>query len=231
MILEKGDEPAHREVIFRITEGPKVRVKDRAFRFVDNKGNVGNNQLSWTLQRVSQDGTYGLSPSAARLKTKLVSKQAFIGLFGGLYKPETIDQDVDVLKQYYRGLGFFDVKVKAEPRFSSDRSNVQLLYTVNEGVPYKVRDIKVNGNNVIPTAQLRQESQLRRGDYFNSLPLSKDVKAMLEKYGKRGHYFASVVPVPRFTEEPGIVDIVFEIDEDRPRYVRNINVWARAHIR
>ena len=47
---------------------------------------------------------------------------------------------------------------------------------------------------------------------------------MTQQYGERGHYFASVVPVPKFTEEPGIVDVVFEIDEDRPRYVRNINV-------
>ena len=47
---------------------------------------------------------------------------------------------------------------------------------------------------------------------------------MLGYYGEKGHYFATVNPVPHFIEQPGIVDLVFEIDEDRPRYVRDINV-------
>jgi outer membrane protein insertion porin family len=47
---------------------------------------------------------------------------------------------------------------------------------------------------------------------------------MLGYYGDMGHYFASVNPVPHFTEQEGIVDLVFEVDEDRPRYVRDVNV-------
>lgn len=225
--LEKGGDPNDREVIFRIKEGPKVRVTDRAFQFVTKSGKLANSQLPF-LQRPSQDGTYGLSPSASRLKTKLQTKESWFGLFGGTYKPETIQQDVESLKQYYLGLGFFDIQVDAKPRFTPDKSGVQVLYTINEGVPYKVRDIKVVGNYVIPTSNLRKEAQLQKGQYFNSLPLGKDVRSMLEQYGQRGHYFASVIPVWQFTEEAGIVDIVFEIDEDRPRFVRNINVHLRG---
>ncbi len=220
--LQRGDQPTDREVIFRINEGNKVRVQDRSVRFVGtNQGDGG--QLSWMLERQSQDGSFGLSPSAARLKTKLVTKEAVLGFFGGLYKPETMEQDITALKQYYRGLGFFDIAVDAEPLFSQDRSSVRIVYTVNEGIPYKVRNITVNGNNVIATKSLRREPELRKGQYFNSINLSKDVRTMMEQYGDRGHYFASVVPVPKFTEQPGIVDIAFEIDEDRPRYVRYIN--------
>lgn len=225
--LERGADPADREVIFRIKEGPKVRVTDRAFRFVTKSGRTVTSQLPF-LQRPSQNGVTGLSPSEARLRTKLQTKEAWFGLFGGLYQPETIEQDVEALKQYYRGLGFFDIQIDAEPRFTRDRSGVQVLYTVNEGVPYKVRNISVVGNYVIPTGRLRRDAELRTGQYFNSLPLGKDVRAMLEQYGQRGHYFASVIPVPQFTEDEGIVDIVFEIDEDRPRYVRNINVHLRG---
>lgn len=222
--LTRGSEPSHREVIFDIKEGPKVRVQERVFRFIDDKGNDLTNKRSWTMQRLTQNNLSGLAPSASRLRTKLVSKEAIVGLFGGFYKPETLNQDVDALKQYYRGLGFFDIKVDAKPLFSEDRSSVRLLYTVNEGIPYRVRDIALNGNYVIPESQLRSSAKLRPGMYFNSLPLTQDIADMIEQYGVRGHYFASVVPVPKFTEQPGVVDLVFEIDEDRPRYIRDINV-------
>ncbi len=222
--LEKGGNPNDREVVFRIQEGPKVRVNKRTFLFVDKSGRAVKSLRPWFIQRESQNGQFGLSPSAARLETKLQTKESWFGLFGGLYKPESIEQDITALKQYYRGLGFFDIQIDAEPRFSRDRSGVQIVYTVNEGVPYKIRDIKVAGNHVIPTSALRSKAELKKGQYFNSLPLSKDVRSMLDQYGVRGHYFASVIPVPQFTEQAGVVDIVFEIDEDRPRYVRSLNV-------
>ncbi|MDG1893453.1 MAG: BamA/TamA family outer membrane protein [Fuerstiella sp.] len=219
--LETGGDPSDRDVIFRINEGPKVRVQHREFQF---KGPQQSGDITSLFSgRKSQDGTVGLSPSAGRLRTKLETKEALFGLFGGLFKPETMQQDIASLKQYYRSLGFFDVEVEAKPLFSSDRSSVKILYTINEGIPFKIRNITVNGNNVIPGKQLRQNAQLRPGQYFNSLPLSKDVQQMLDQYGDRGHYFASVVPVPQFTEKAGELDLVFEIDEDRPRYVRNIN--------
>lgn len=224
--LEKGGDPKDREIIFQIQEGPKVRVQERRFVFVGQgaSGNALMDQFSWLLtQRTSKDGAVGLSPAAARLRTQLQTKEAWFGILGGMYKPESMDQDIESLKHYYRGLGFFDVRITAEPKFSPDRSDVRITYTIDEGVPYKVRNMVLNGNHVIATEQLRSKAELKKGDYFNSLPLSKDIEFMKEQYSARGHYFASIVPVPKFTEQPGIVDLVFEIDEDRPRYIRHVN--------
>ena len=229
--LLKGGDPADREVVFRVSEGPKVRVQERGFDFVGQgkSGNKFTDSITWLVQqRESKDGAVGLSPAASRLRTKLKSKEALFGFFGGLYKPEAIEHDIAALKQYYLALGFFDVKITGKPLFSRDRSSVRLEYTIDEGVPFRVRKIQLNGCNVLRPQQLRQEAELRQGQYFNSLALSKDVQFMLSKYGERGHYFASVVPVPKYTETPGIVDIVFEIDEDRPRYVRNINMQIQG---
>ncbi len=198
--LEKGGQPGERDVVFRIQEGPKVQVQRRTFE--------GN--------KFWDDGD---------LRKNLVSKQALLMIFGGLYNPDTIPADVEAVKQYYRGVGFFDVEVAARPLFSdSDRSSVNLHYTVKEGRRYAVREIRFEGNQVIATSRLRADSKLLPGDKFSSYPLSKDVTRMLDYYGELGHYFASVNPVPHFTEQEGIVDLVYEIDEDRPRYVRDVNV-------
>ncbi|MFO1001027.1 MAG: POTRA domain-containing protein [Planctomycetaceae bacterium] len=196
--LVKGGKPGEREVVFRITEGPKVQVKERTFE--------GN--------RFWDDGD---------LRKNLISKEAFL-VFGGLYNPDTLPSDIEAVKQYYRGVGFFDVEVTGVPMFSDDKSDVNLHFTVKEGRRYTVREIRFQGNSIIATNKLKGDSKLKAGEKFNSYPLSKDVNRMLGYYGEMGHYFASVNPVPQFTEQEGVVDLVFEIDEDRPRYVRDVNV-------
>lgn len=196
--LIKGGKPGDREVIFQITEGPKVQVKERTFE--------GNH--FW---------------SNGSLRKNLISKEAFL-IFGGIYNPDTINADIEALKQYYRSVGFFDVEVTGKPLFSEDRSDVNLHFVVTEGRRYKVREIRYEGNATIPVSQLKGESKLNPGDMFSTYPLNKDVRRMLGYYGELGHFFATVNPVPHFVEEPGIVDLVFEIDEDRPRYIRDINI-------
>lgn len=197
--LEKGGKPGEREVVFRIEEGSKVRVQHRTFE--------GNKFWS--------DGD---------LRKNLQSKEALLGFFGGFYKPDILPSDVEALKQFYRGVGFFDVEVVSVPKISKDRKSVDLHFKIVENSRYTVREIRYQGNSIIATSQLKGESKLLPGQKFNSHPLSKDVKRMLNYYSEMGHYFASVEPVPHFTEEPGVVDLVFEIDEDRPRYIRDINV-------
>lgn len=196
--LVKGSKPGEREVVFRINEGPKVQVKERTFE--------GN--------KFWNDGD---------LRKNLISKEAFL-VFGGLYNPDTLPSDIEAVKQYYRGVGFFDVEVTGVPMFSEDKSDVNLHFTVKEGRRYTVREIRFQGNSIIATNKLKGDSKLKAGEKFSSYPLSKDVTRMLGYYGEMGHYFASVNPVPQFTEQEGVVDLVFEIDEDRPRYVRDVNV-------
>ena len=224
--LVSGGQPTDRDVIFQVHEGPKVRVEERRFDFVGQEGLTGPSaidQINYVInRRQSKDGSY-ISPSVAQIRTKLQSKESWFGLFGGKYQPEVVEQDVAAIKQYYHSQGFFDVKVTGTPQFSKDNSAVRLLYTIDEGVPFKVRNIKLNGNYVIPSERLLANSELQTGKYFNILLLNKDVRRMLEFYDTRGHYFSSIVPVPKFTETPGVVDVVFEIDEDRPRFIRLLN--------
>ena len=196
--LLKGGNSGDRDVIFQIAEGPKVQVKDRTFE--------GNS--FW---------------SNGDLRKNLISKEAFL-IFGGIYNPDTIPADIEALKQYYRNVGYFDVEVTGKPLFSKDRSDVNLHFVVTEGRQYKVREIRYEGNATIATNRLKSKSELNSGQYYSAYPLAKDVRRMLGFYGEKGHFFATVTPVPHFTEQPGIVDLVFEIDEDRPRYVRDINI-------
>ena len=196
--LQKGGHPDDRDVVIQIYEGPKVRVTRRDFR---TRGQIGNGSL----------------------RKNLVTKSAILGLFAGIYRPETLRQDVMALKEYCRRLGYFDAQVEAEPQISKDGSAVRVVYTVNEGPRYRIGRIEYEGNRLFSGEALRKDARINEGDYFNAHDLTKDVYDMVTPYWDRGHYYAEVVPVPRFVEKPGIVDLLFQVDEDRPRFVRSVN--------
>lgn len=202
--LTKGDQPDQREVVFEIREGKKNRI-----------------------HRVHFDGNRDIS--SAVLKTKLATKTV-IGIpgtllvIGGSYNPETIRNDADALVRYYHALGYFDAEVTAEEEFRKDKAEVHVHFHIKEGQRFKVRNIEIQGNQVLTAEQLRQKPELGETDYYNERLLKKDVQAMRDKYDDLGRLFAKVEPVPRFLEEPGWVDLVYEIDEDIPRRYGNINI-------
>ena len=86
----EGNKPEDRRAIFLIDEGPKQRVWKTEF--------VGNTIAS-----------------GDRLATQIGSKHPFLYLFGGEYDRKKVDEDVEKLTAYYRGLGFFRARIGCEP--------------------------------------------------------------------------------------------------------------------
>ncbi|HLQ44402.1 MAG TPA: POTRA domain-containing protein, partial [Planctomycetaceae bacterium] len=70
------------------------------------------------------------------------------------------------------------------------------------------------------TADIKQRS----GEFYNSRLMNKDVEEIKNRYGKLGRTFASVEPIPRFLEEPGTMDLVYQVNEDRVWTIRHVNV-------
>ncbi|MGC1272084.1 MAG: BamA/TamA family outer membrane protein [Planctomycetaceae bacterium] len=205
--LTKGGDREDREVIFDIVEGEKVRVDKVWF----------NGNEKW----YASDGY---------LKTKLQTETMWWPLpVGGIWKPDTVQNDVAALKQYYIGLGFFDVRIDHEIHFNDDKSRVRIEYKIDEGTRYLVTGIRYEGNQVYSVEELAADRQLNPGDYFNEAHLNKDLAKIQDLYGSLGRLFASVTPDPyRYSEKPGETVLVYKIDEDRPYYVRNINVNIRG---
>ncbi|MEX1230070.1 MAG: BamA/TamA family outer membrane protein [Planctomycetaceae bacterium] len=208
--LVKGGDRDDREVIIEIEEGPKVIVGGVNF--------IGNDAFSGPL-----------------LKTKIMTKLAFIRIprtrvayFGGLYDPSSIPNDVASLKEYYNSLGYFDATVEPDVVFSEDKSRVFLNYHIQEGKRYRVRTTTLIGNSSLSQEELREETKLHDGDYFNARFLNHDIEKMRSKYGEQGRLFANVEAVPRFLEQPGEIDLELRIDEDKPYRIRKINVHIRG---
>ena len=199
MIVE-GDQPEHQGVVFQITEGTRQRIVSVHFE--------GNSNIA----------------SDGRLKTQIKSKPAILWSFGGNVVPNQIEQDVDRLTAYYRALGFYRATIRHAIQYSEDRSWLTVVFHINEGPRYRIRDIRLEGQEIFTAQQLLGQTQLRRGDYYNIAQLQRDLSAIRDEYGSQGYMFASVEAETKLFEQPGILDIVYHIDEGEQYRVGRIIV-------
>jgi outer membrane protein insertion porin family len=199
--LEKGGNRDDRDVVFRIHEGVKNRIIWRDFE--------GNHAFSSEL-----------------LTLQLVSTPAYGGFVGGKFDAAKLPEDCAKVRQYYQNGGYFDAKVAPEVLYSENRKWITLRFHVQEGLHYKIRNISMMGNMRFPTPELLKDIKTHEGQFYNGWVINKDVLKIKKKYGELGYFYCRVEIVPRYLPEPGNVDLLVRIDEDRPYVIRKI----QAHV-
>ena len=203
-ILE-GSETKDSKVVFLIHEDQKQRIWKAEFE---------GNQIA----------------SDARLRHFIESKPGYLKMVGGLVNRDEIEQDILRLTNYYRSLGFFNARIGREISESNDGRWLTVRFFINEGPRYRVRSVSFIGNQAFEANQLETLVKLRPDGEeagqpeFNAAKMNQDVVTLRDLYGGQGYVFANVEAEPRFLEEPGLLDLVYKIDEGKQYRVGNINV-------
>jgi outer membrane protein insertion porin family len=202
-ILE-GNEKNDSKVVFLIHEDEKQRIW---------KADFEGNEIA----------------TDARLRHFIKSKPGIMKVIGGLVKRDEIEQDITRLTTYYRSLGFFNAQIGREIDESNDGRWLTIRFIINEGPRYRVRNVSFIGNAAYNAEQLRGMVELKPDDEssqpeFNVAKMNQDVVALRDLYGSQGFVFSRVEAEPRFLEEPGLLDIVYKIEEGKQYVAGNINV-------
>ena len=85
---------------------------------------------------------------------------------------------------------------------------------VSEGTRYKVRNVIIEGNTKLATEKLREDLELHSGKPYMTAAKDADKNRMLIKYGEIGFIDAEIACEPRFTNQLGVVDLVYKIEEN-----------------
>jgi outer membrane protein insertion porin family len=200
--VHKGNKTGDREVVFVINEGSKQKILWTKF--------IGNS--------IASD---------SRLKTQIESKEGILWFINGEFSYERVEEDAKKLEDYYRSLGYFDAKVGPEVSFSFDNW-AKVTFVINEGPRYKVRDVRFIGNKIYREDQLRTGLEISPGDYFNRSKMDADLHATQERYGRVGYVFADIKAEPRFLDEPGTLDMVYNIKEGDQHTVGRVIVKIKG---
>jgi outer membrane protein insertion porin family len=203
--LEEGDKAGDTRVVFNITEGPIVRVRNISF--------TGNDSLA----------------SSARLRVQIdtMQRQLFIEMFSSKFKPGQIEEDAAKLEAYYKLNGYLDARVTRDITFTDDHRFVDVVFHISEGLRYHIQDVVVEGTRVLPMEQVRSYLKLHQGDVYDERVIAADVHTITDLYGYRGYPTfvreERVYPTDR-AAAPGVVTVKYEVIERKPFRVGEIKI-------
>jgi len=186
--LLEGDKPEDRRVVFEIFEGPRFRINTVGFE--------GNTVFS-----------------DARLLTKVRSKPRLLGVLGGHYDAQTVEEDSRAIIQAYQDIGYLECQCAPVVRHEENVGDLSLTFNISEGPLYKVRNVRFEGHQRFSASDLREGLILHSGEAFREDYRQRDLMTLLERYSAIGCIDADIQPEPRFTDELGVVDLVYHIEE------------------
>jgi outer membrane protein insertion porin family len=106
---------------------------------------------------------------------------------------------------------------------SPNKKDMFITIGLHEGDVYKISDVKLVGDLVIPEAQLRAMVLARPGSIFNQGLLTSSTELMGYRLGELGYANAEIDPVPELNHETKEATVTFYVDPKSRVYVRNIN--------
>lgn len=179
-------------LIFKVREGPRPRIRDVQV--------VGNRAFS-----------------EKELKSKIETNR-YIWLFDpGSLSRQRLQQDTDILRQFYMDRGYLDARVFRQISLSDDWQSAVIRFVVEENEQYTVGDITFENNTQFSDAALIEAMALKRGEVYSAPAVREAVESIYDLYGKVG--YLSV-------QEGGMtaVNIQRVFDPDEPRVNLNVRI-------
>jgi len=192
-------------VVYRIIEGPRVRVRKIVLE--------GNRSFpTWQLRTHIQTQTY------------------FWILRTGAFNEETADRDAVELQRFYHDEGFLDARVGYRLEFDKvSRTDLTVVFVIEEGTRYRIRDIDFSGNIALSSERLRSALELAPGRTLRHETLEQDKRRIQDLYGELGYVDAVIDARYEFLEEPGLVALRFDITENRQWRFGRITIRGNRH--
>ncbi|MGA9852383.1 MAG: outer membrane protein assembly factor BamA [Gammaproteobacteria bacterium] len=205
-----------------------VVIKPTVTDVGDNKVNVAVKISEGTtakIRSITVVGNHSFSESELReaFKLKVASFWTFFGS-SDEYAREKLVGDLESLRSYYMDQGYADFAIdSAQVAISPDRNSVYITVNISEGGIYKIKDVKLAGQFVVPEAVLQKFVLVKPGDTFSLKRATTTSDLIQKRLGVDGYGFAKVNPIPDIDRQHKLVSMTFYVDPGQRVYVRHIN--------
>lgn len=191
--------------LFRISEGPRVKVRDIVF-----EGNMafGNRKLKG-----------------------LIETETYIWLFRtGSFDEETAERDAAAIQKYYVDRGYLNAR--AGFRVDVDEEDdLHLSFQIEEGDLHLIKTIVFDGNTVFDDDQLLASANSHVGGPVDVDILTADRDRIVSDYGRLGYIYCDAVPSRVFDEEDPYVNLTFSINEGEQYRVGEVVIRGNRYTR
>ena len=206
--IERNRATSFGTVIFKIKEGPKVRVA--LVKFTGNT-HVKSKRLISEMETRKWNWFSWLTDT-------------------GVFKDEKFEDDLDKLRDFYREQGYLDVEIPQEKvTFDYPKKNRLILtIAITEGRRYRIGDISIMGSKLHPEALLKRILRQKSGSVFSPSRIDKDRERLEEFYGRDGHLDTQVQIVRKSNITTGNIDLIYQVNESDKFTVESIVIEGNS---
>ena len=187
---------------FDVDEGSKVEITNIEF--------TGNHAFSATVLKNN-------------METKTYSKLLSWITGWGALDQKKLQEDVDRLTAFYYDNGYLNVQI-APPQVVRSGGHMTIIIAIDEGTPYRVGRIEIEGNLKFPRHELRRLLTMKSGQLFRGSSLQRQVLALSDFSSNRGYAYVNVDPRTQLVRTNKRVNVVFLINPGHEVLIDRINI-------
>lgn len=147
----------------------------------------------------------------------------------GVFVPETLDDDLNVIRALYRKSGYMDAQVKKDLTWNSDRSRVGVHIAIEEGVQTIVSTVKINGLSLLSEEEAREVIRLKAGAPFRKYMIQSDENTLSALIAEKGYPHVEVTGESSISEDHSEASMSYDVHEGP--YVEMGCVYYRGNFR
>lgn len=145
------------------------------------------------------------------------------------YSREKLAGDLERLRSRYLDAGFLNFDVDStQVTLTPDRSDIYITINVDEGEQFRIGEVNLAGDLVVPAEELRELIEIEPGEIFSRRQVVNSAERITRRLGVEGFAFANVNPIPEVDEQDQQVAMTFFVDPGPRVYVRRITITGNT---
>jgi outer membrane protein insertion porin family len=148
------------------------------------------------------------------------------------YSRAKLNADLETIQSYYLNRGYLEFNVAStQVTISPDKQDISITITVNEGQPYTVTGVRLEGDYLGKDEEFRELVRIKPGEPYRSVDATETTKAFTDRFGIYGYAFARVESRPEIDRANAQVAIALRAEPQRRVYVRRVDLSGNTRTR
>ena len=148
------------------------------------------------------------------------------------YSKQGLSADLETMRTFYLDRGYLKFNINStQVSITPDKKDIYVTINITEGSQYKIREVTLNGDLVVPAEELFPLIKINPGDVFSRKQVTQSVDKISSLLGNQGYAFANVNTTPEMDDEANEVNLGFFVDPGKRVYVRRINISGNVGTR
>ena len=140
------------------------------------------------------------------------------------YSKQKLSADLETLRSHYLDNGYVNFNIDStQVSITPDKKDVYVTINITEGNQFRVSDIRMTGEILVPQEELFGLVAIAYGDIFSRQKITETSTNISDWLGNEGYAFANINAVPEIDDENKEVALTFFLDPGKRVYVRRIN--------